>query len=121
LYFEMYSGIAGDMTIGALLDLGSSKEKLVEAIDSLGIDGYKLVFDRALKSGIDAYNFDVILENENHGKGHDHSHEDHDHNHDHSHEHNHEHSHEHNHEHSHDHHHHDHDHRSHSHVHRNIS
>lgn len=106
LYFEMYSGIAGDMTIGALLDLGASKEKLVEAIDSLGIDGYKLVFDRALKSGIDAYNFDVILENENHGKGHDHSHEDHDHNHDHSHEHNHEHSH---------------DHRSHSHVHRNIS
>lgn len=100
LYFEMYSGIAGDMTIGALLDLGASKEKLVEAIDSLGIDGYKLVFDRALKNGIDAYNFDVILENDNHGENHDHSHEGHDH---HKHE---------------DH---DHDHHSHSHVHRNIS
>ncbi len=105
LYFEMYSGIAGDMTIGALLDLGASQEKLVEAIDSLGIDGYKLVFDRALKSGIDAYNFDVILENEDHGEDHDHE------NHHHHEGHNH---------HHHDHHH-DHDHHSHSHVHRNIS
>lgn len=126
LYFEMYSGIAGDMTIGALLDLGASKEKLVEAIDSLGIDGYKLVFDRALKSGIDAYNFDVILESENHDEDHDHEihdhhhHEDHGHNHDHSHDHNHEHSHDHHHHHDH-HHNHDHSHHSHSHVHRNIS
>lgn len=111
LYFEMYSGIAGDMTIGALLDLGASQEKLVEAIDSLGIDGYKLVFDRALKSGIDAYNFDVILENENHGEDHDHhKHEDHGHSHNHHHDHDHHHDH-----------HHDHDHHSHSHVHRNIS
>ena len=126
LYFEMYSGIAGDMTIGALLDLGASKEKLVEAIDSLGIDGYKLVFDRALKSGIDAYNFDVILESENNDEDHDHEihdhhhHEDHGHNHDHSHDHNHEHSHDHHHHHDH-HHNHDHSHHSHSHVHRNIS
>ncbi|WP_105301468.1 nickel pincer cofactor biosynthesis protein LarC [Anaerococcus marasmi] len=116
LYFEMYSGIAGDMTIGALLDLGASKEKLIEAIDSLGIDGYKLVFDRSLKNGIDAYNFDVILENDNHGENHDHSHEGHDH---HKHEdHDHDHSHDHHHHHDHDH---DHHHHSHSHVHRNIS
>ena len=45
LYFEMYSGIAGDMTIGALLDIGANKKKLVDAIKSLGIDGYELVFD----------------------------------------------------------------------------
>lgn len=64
LYFEMNSGIAGDMTIGALLDLGASKEKLVAAIDSLGIDGYELVFSRAMKNNIDAYNFDVILASE---------------------------------------------------------
>ena len=47
LYFEMYSGIAGDMTIAALLDLGASKEKLVDGINSLGLDGYELVFERA--------------------------------------------------------------------------
>ncbi|MDY2918324.1 MAG: LarC family nickel insertion protein [Anaerococcus sp.] len=108
LYFEMYSGIAGDMTIGALLDLGASKEVLEEAIGSLGLDGYRLVFDRVKKNGIDAYNFDVILE----GEGHDHHHHDHEHNHDHHHDHeHHNHDHEHSHEHHHDHH---------SHVHRNI-
>lgn len=83
LYFEMYSGIAGDMTIGALLDLGASKEKLVEGIKSLNLDGYELVFERAKKNGIDAYNFDVILE------GHHHDHHDHDHHHEHDHHHDH--------------------------------
>ena len=84
LYFEMNSGIAGDMTIAALLDLGASKEKLVKAIESMGIDGYELVFDRKIKNNIDANNFDVILSNHDH----DHHHDlDHDHNHDHTHEH----------------------------------
>ena len=89
LYFEMNSGIAGDMTIAALLDLGASKEKLVNAIESLGIDGYELVFDRKIKNNIDANNFDVILTNEGH---HDHGHEGENtendsHSHDHTHEH----------------------------------
>ncbi|WP_308653419.1 nickel insertion protein, partial [uncultured Anaerococcus sp.] len=101
LYFEMYSGIAGDMTIGALLDLGASKEKLESGIKSLGLSGYELVFEKVKKNGIDAYNFDVIL------ASHDH---DHDHDHCHCHEHTHEDGHTHSHEHSHDHDHHDHDH-----------
>lgn len=123
LYFEMYSGIAGDMTIAALLDLGASKNKLIEGINSLGLSGFDLVFDRTKKNGIDAYNFDVILE------GHDHDHHKHEyeHHHDHSHSHDHSHNHEdgcghhhHNHKDGHDHHHnHSHDH-SHNHVHRNL-
>ena len=74
LYFEMNSGIAGDMTIAALLDLGASKEKLVKAIESMGIDGYELVFDRKIKNNIDANNFDVILKNQDEGHSHDHNH-----------------------------------------------
>ena len=136
LYFEMYSGIAGDMTIGALLDLGASKEKLIEGINSLNLSGYDLIFDRAKKNGIDAYNFDVILAgHDHHHEGdhchcHEHTHEDgishehchnhehdhHDHNHDHCHDHTHEDGCIHTHEHSHDH---DH-HHSHDHVHRNL-
>ena len=91
LYFEMYSGIAGDMTIGALLDLGASKGKLVDGIKSLGIGGYELVFERTSKNGIDAYNFDVLLESKGHHH-HDHDHdcgckgEGHHHHHDHEHE-----------------------------------
>ena len=77
LYFEMNSGIAGDMTIAALLDLGASKDKLVKAIDSLGIDGYELVFDRKKKNGIDAYNFDVILASKKDGNDHSYDKNDH--------------------------------------------
>lgn len=89
LYFEMYSGIAGDMTIGALLDLGASKEKLVSGLKSIDFGEYELVFDRVKKNGLDAYNFDVKLghkhchdhghhdHHEDHGKGHHHHHHDH--------------------------------------------
>lgn len=112
LYFEMYSGIAGDMTIGALLDLGASKEKLIEGIKSLGLTGYDLVFERVKKNGIDSYNFDVILAGHDHDHHHDHE-GDHCHCHEHTHEDGHTHSHEHCHDHDHDHHH--------DHVHRNLT
>ena len=59
LYFEMYSGISGDMIIGALLDLGASRQKLIDAIDSLELEGYKLRFDRVIKNTISAYKFKV--------------------------------------------------------------
>ena len=111
LYFEMYSGIAGDMTIAALLDLGASKDKLIEGINSLGLSGFDLVFDRTKKNGIDAYNFDVILKGCGHHHDHDHDH-DHDHSHSNDHTHNHKDGHDHHHNHSHDH--------SHDHVHRNL-
>lgn len=128
LYFEMYSGIAGDMTIGALLDLGASKEKLAEGIKSLGLTDYDLVFERVKKNGIDSYNFDVILAGHDHDHNHDHHH-DHEGDHCHCHEHTHEDGHTHSHEHCHDHDHHDHDHNHHdhehchihSHVHRNLN
>ena len=123
LYFEMYSGIAGDMTIAALLDLGASKEKLVDGINSLELTGYDLVFDRTKKNGIDTYNFDVILEgHDHHHHHHDHDHHDYSHSHDHDHGHCHKHEDGHGHHHSHDHCHegdHDHEH-SHDHVHRNL-
>ena len=117
LYLDCASGISGDMTVGALLDLGASREKLVRALDSLGVSGYHLHFGRTKKCGIDAYDFDVHLEEEEHHHEHEHGHE-HEHSHDeHDHEHHHDHEHTHDHEHSHDHAHtHDHEH-SHDHAH----
>ena len=70
LYLECYSGISGDMTVGALLDLGAHREVLEETLCSMGIEGYHLHFGRKKKCGIDAYNFDVELEKEQ--EGHDH-------------------------------------------------
>ena len=60
----MYSGISGDMIIGALLDLGASRQKLIDAIESLGLEGYRLRFDRAIKNTISAYKFSVEVDKE---------------------------------------------------------
>ena len=80
LYLECNSGISGDMTVGALLDLGADREVLERALGSLGVEGYHLHFGRAVKCGLDAYDFDVHLEEEGHeheceeSHGHDHEH-----------------------------------------------
>ena len=57
LYLECYSGISGDMTVGALLDLGGDKEGLLKVLNSLNIDGYHLHFGRKEKCGIDAVSY----------------------------------------------------------------
>ena len=91
LYLECNSGISGDMTVGALLDLGASRERLERGLKSLKVDGYHLHFGRTKKCGIDAFDFDVHLEDGGvHGHGHEHSHE---HGHDHVHDHDHDHGH----------------------------
>lgn len=105
LYLECYSGISGDMTVGALLDLGIDCDKVKRALDSLGVEGYHLHFGRQKKCDIDAFDFDVHLE-DGQAAGQDHGDCGHDHDHDHSH------GHGHTHDHSHDH--------AHGHVHRNL-
>ena len=72
LYLECYSGISGDMTVGALLDLGAREETLREALEALPLKGYEIRIGRTKKCGIDACDFDVILEEE---EGHEHPHE----------------------------------------------
>lgn len=105
LYLECYSGISGDMTVAALLDLGANENVLEKALKSLPVSGFEIRITRTKKSGIDACDFNVILDSEHenydhnmeflHGKGeHKHNHE-HERGHEHEHEHNHEHEHEH--------------------------
>lgn len=95
LYLECNSGISGDMTVGALLDLGADMQAFTNALKSLGVGGYYLHFGRTTKCGLDAYDFDVHLESE----GHDHNHG---HNHGHGHEHEYDREHGHDHEYDHD-------------------
>ncbi len=101
LYVEPFSGISGNMFIGALLDLGASYDYLCEELTKLSLGQYKLVYEKADKCGIHATHFDVELLSH-----HDHHHEEeHEHDHDHHHEEEHEYDHDHHHEEEHEHHH----------------
>jgi uncharacterized protein (TIGR00299 family) protein len=102
LYLDIFSGISGDMLIGALLDLGVDFHKFEHELDKLGLDGFHLHARRAQKAAIEGVKFDVHLANEHshehaHAAGvthtHAHTHHHHDQGHEHHHEHPHEHSH----------------------------
>lgn len=71
LYLECRSGISGDMTVAALLDLGANENKLREALDSLPLDGYEIRISRVKKSGLDACDFAVLLDEEHENHDHD--------------------------------------------------
>jgi hypothetical protein len=69
LYLDIFSGIAGDMFIAALLDLGVDAKKLERELQKLKLDGYHLHISRQQKSSIAGIKFDVHLAPE-----HDHPH-----------------------------------------------
>jgi uncharacterized protein (TIGR00299 family) protein len=132
LYLDIFSGISGDMFIGALLDLGVDFHDFEHELEKLGLDEYHLHCKRDFKSAIEGVKFDVHLAHEHdhddHDRDHAHSHSHDDHSHDHGHDHGKEgqgHSHTHTHSHSHEHgphshshrHHHQHGEHSHSHDH----
>ncbi|HEX3077007.1 MAG TPA: nickel pincer cofactor biosynthesis protein LarC [Lachnospiraceae bacterium] len=98
LYFDCFSGISGNMALGALLDLGIEVDQLNEELRKVKVDGWHLHVTDVKKNGIGAKYVDVHLKDE-HGQEHDADGFGHEHNHEHSHEadgheHNHEHSHE---------------------------
>lgn len=78
LYLECRSGISGDMTVAALLDLGATEENLRRTLAKLPVGGYEIKVQRLRKNGLDVCDFDVILEEHGHGDpehgGHEHSH-----------------------------------------------
>ena len=85
LYLDLFSGIAGDMFIGALIDLGVDEHKLESELRKLKLDGYHLHVSRQERQGIAGVKFDVHLAD---AHDHDHSRRHHHHNHEHRHGHN---------------------------------
>ena len=106
-YIECFSGISGDMTVGALLHAGVSEELLHKTVAALNI-GAELRVHRLDRSGISATKVDVLVDGkiadrvEDSGHAHSHEHQ-HAHTHDHIHSHVHNHGHSHSHLHGHDH------------------
>src|SRR6185369_4631566 len=104
LYFDCFSGISGDMTIGALLDLGLDFDYLKSELRKLPVEGYELSRARVVRANLSAMKFDVRMEKEaSHSRSHSHEHggEPHHHEHDHHEHHHHEDEHGHDHGHSH--------------------
>lgn len=93
LYLECLSGISGDMTVAALLDLGADEEVLRRALSSLPLSGFSVEIKRVVKSGLDVCDFNVVLDEAHENHDHDmeylygngehvhegHSHDEHDH------------------------------------------
>lgn len=71
LYLECYSGISGDMTVGALLDLGVDKAVLDRVLQSLPVSGFQIKTGKVVKSGIAACDFDVMLDKDHENHDHD--------------------------------------------------
>ena len=104
LYWDPFSGIAGNMAVASLLDLGADLEKLRAGLEGIPFPEGRLglVCERRLKNGIDAFYFNTVDDehwdaHHSHLQGHDHDH-DHDHDHAHGYDHGHSHAHEHDHE-----------------------
>jgi pyridinium-3,5-bisthiocarboxylic acid mononucleotide nickel chelatase len=131
LYYDCFSGISGDMNLGALIDLGVKKEYLISELAKLNITGYGIEVTTDERKGITGTKVKVRLESEEHSHhGHEHHDREHErshhhddereHHHDHDHDHNHEDEHEHNHNHEHSHEDHVHSHGDGEHQHRNL-
>jgi pyridinium-3,5-bisthiocarboxylic acid mononucleotide nickel chelatase len=83
LYFDCFSGISGDMALGALLDAGLPLDELRRAFGSLALENVHVHADRVLRAGVSATKFTA------HAHEHAHDHHDHGHGHDHGHHHDH--------------------------------
>ena len=61
LYLDCTSGISGDMTLAALLDLGVDKDFLVNELKKLNVDGYEIIIQKKERHSIQMMDVDVVL------------------------------------------------------------
>ncbi len=63
-YFDCYSGISGDMTLGAFIDAGLEKELLLSLPQKLNLPQVRLEIKKVVKEGLSATKVDVIIPQE---------------------------------------------------------
>ncbi len=62
LYFDCFSGISGDMTVGALIDAGADFNVIQEMLQSLDVPGFSVSIEKVVKAGITATQFQVHVD-----------------------------------------------------------
>jgi len=60
-YLDTFSGISGDMTLGAFISAGVSLDALQRELTKIEIGGYEISEQQIVKSGIAAVKVDVIV------------------------------------------------------------
>ena len=75
LYFDCSSGISGNMTLGALLEIVGDDNYLLEELKKLNVDGYKIEISNKVKNGITGKYVDVILDENEEEHTHEYTHE----------------------------------------------
>ncbi len=66
LYYDCFSGISGDMNLGALLDLGIDAKYFIEELKKLNLNGYEIKVSKGIRKGIEGTKVDVILQGHQH-------------------------------------------------------
>src|SRR3982751_3226203 len=90
LFLDCFSGISGDMTVGALCDLGVKPSTLEWELSKLELGDFHMHFERAQRKNIEGVKFGIhegathSPDQDEHDHGHEHHHE-HEHGHDHPH------------------------------------
>lgn len=74
LYYDCFSGISGDMHLGAMIDLGVDPQFLIDQLGKLALSGYELKIRRDQRKGISGTKVDVVLDDEPKGHHHHHDH-----------------------------------------------
>jgi pyridinium-3,5-bisthiocarboxylic acid mononucleotide nickel chelatase len=70
LYYDCFSGISGDMNLGAMIDLGVAEEYLRSELDKLNLDGWKLITEKDQRHGIFGTKVTVQLTRHEHSHRH---------------------------------------------------
>ncbi len=68
LHFDVLSGISGDMTVGALLDLDDKVtfQDILHELEKINLHHYKIKANNTMKNGIKGTKFDVVIEEHEH-------------------------------------------------------
>lgn len=66
LYLDCHAGIAGDMLLSALVDLGASPNEIERELKKLPIDNFKLNFKKEMKQGIHAMTLSIDFHESHH-------------------------------------------------------
>src|SRR5687767_11115591 len=75
LYLDAFSGISGDMFVGAMIDLGVDFHQLEDELEKLHLHEFHLHAARGQKANIQGTKFDVHVDGEDHEHEHEHQHE----------------------------------------------